>query len=48
VLDKEQTLDLLKTHMWYVTSKKLDFLKAIILNNHIEGNKDKIRKKVYN
>jgi len=37
----------LKTHMWYVTGKKLEFLKWIILNNHIAWNEDKIREKIY-
>jgi hypothetical protein len=46
-LDKEQTIDLLKTQMWYVTSKKLEFIKGIILNNHITWNEDKIREKIY-
>lgn len=48
ILNKEQTISLLKTNMWYVTAKKLDFIKAIILNNHIANNGEKIREKVYN
>ncbi len=48
VLNNEQTISLLKTNMWYVTSKKLDFIKAIILNNHIQWNNEKIREKIYN
>jgi len=48
VLSQEQTIDLLKTQMWYVTWKKLDFIKWIILNNHIDWNRVKVKQKVTN
>jgi hypothetical protein len=48
ILDTEQSIDLLKTHMWYVSQKKIDFIKGIILNNHIIGNNKKIREKLFN
>lgn len=48
LLTEEQTLDIFASYMWYVSSKKLDFIKSIILNNHIEWRRDFIVLKVKN
>lgn len=45
-LDNEQAVRILKTEMWYVTEKKLEFIKDILQNNHIKGREDKIRIKL--
>lgn len=45
-LNEEQTLDLLSNMMWYVSWKKLDFIKTIITQNHITWRRDFITEKV--
>lgn len=46
ILSTEQTIDIFKSQMWYVSSKKLDFIRNIILNNHIKDNEVNIRNKL--
>lgn len=45
-LDDEKTVRILKTEMWYVTEKKLEFIKSMLENNHIKGREDKIKEKL--
>jgi hypothetical protein len=35
-LNKEQTIRLFKSELWLTSRKKLNFIKSILLNNHIE------------
>jgi len=46
ILTTEQTIDIFESQMWYVSSKKLDFIRNIILNNHIKDNEINIRNKL--
>ena len=47
-LDDMQSLTLLKMTLWFISDKKLEFIKSILINNHINNNQEKIRKKIYN
>jgi hypothetical protein len=47
-LDEIQSLNLLKMTLWFISDKKLEFIKSVLINNHINNNQDKIRRKIYN
>jgi len=45
-LHDEQAVRLFKAEMWLTSRKKLNFIKDILLNNHIEGREEFIIEKV--
>lgn len=46
VMDIEQTVNLLLTNMWYVSSGKLAFLKSLLKDDHLDGREKEIRLKI--
>ena len=48
VLNKEQTVSLLQEKMWFVSYWKLEFIKQVMLFNHITWRRDEIKSKIKN
>jgi len=48
VLNKEQTVSLLQEKMWFVSYWKLEFIKQVMLFNHIHGRREEIKTKIKN
>lgn len=46
VLNAEQTIDLLLSKMWFVSYWKLEFLRQVMIFNHIEWRREEITRKV--
>jgi len=46
VLNEEQTAKLLQEKMWYVSQQKLDYIKEVLVNNHLEDREEQVKRKV--
>ena len=46
VLTKEQTINLVKEKMWFVTYQKIEFLKTVLVNNHIKWREPEVKDKI--
>lgn len=46
VLNKEQTVMLMKEKMWYVSTQKIQFIQTVLINNHISGREEQVKQKI--